>query len=88
MTPERPAHDEDCEQVSSSHRYEVWCACSYRASLVKLEREREEDRAAIRDAMEWLVMAPRDGHPMTFSELATSEMRRKHAAAIQRATNA
>lgn len=82
---DRPAHDVDCELRRDQPEY---CACSYRASLVKLEREREEDRAAIRDAMEWLVMAPRDGHPMTFSELATSEMRRKHAAAIQRATNA
>jgi hypothetical protein len=42
---DRPAHDVDCELRRDQPEY---CACSYRASLVKLERQAEEDRAAIR----------------------------------------
>jgi hypothetical protein len=91
---ERPAHDEDCEDHLTPPRF-LFCACSYRASIVALERdlahaqreyegpmaeeivrlrkEREEDRAAILEARtvtNWHYQ---------------KEWRQKHAAAIARA---
>jgi hypothetical protein len=40
---ERPAHDEDCEDRPESTSAMRYCACSYRASIVKLERENQQE---------------------------------------------
>jgi len=73
-----PVHDADCE-------LQEWpgpcCACAYRASLVQLEREREEDRQAIRDMAAVLVLFL---HPVE-PDCAACRVAVTHKATIARA---
>ena len=71
-----PVHDADCEATGLVQP--IYCACSYRASLVALEREREEDWQAIRDYHRVF------GQYWGFEKVA-DHLAKKHAAAIARA---
>jgi hypothetical protein len=94
MTESPALHDEDCEASAAS---DFRCACSYRASIVALEREVKEQAAKHADCCvdrqereedRQAIRALKEDHDVsgwTKGNPCTCEVCREHAAAIQRA---